>query len=516
MKKILAVLLTVAMMFVICACDSDSQESETDNGAQTTQGQTLAGKSAKELYYSAFDYVKALVNYEITIEAFYRSSYLEETDTNSETVTQTVSEEKRKTVYKATDGTFSYNYVVGDNVYEEHFVYDGTTLFQSMKGVREQHKITYGEFISQYGSIVQSGMLLELNDSSFEGKTFILKDGKYYLEFSISPDEYYELVGGETEAPVIYKVYFDENGVLLGFERSIEYYQTETVYVEDNMTVTIENVGKIAPLSAPENTSEYAIRPTADQIDMTKVESLDGFEITGDITDYVLIKFKITAPKKEESSDTVTESGSESATESATESAREGATESAAENTSDESEQVAQENNASDLDGYEGQILIRLYPDVAPETVANFKKLIGSAHYKGMEINNIIDGFALQIGEHLTAEDFSGETAEKEETESSLDYVFGEFAYNGFTNNLSHKSGVISMLRGEDPNSATYECFICMEDTPELDGYYASFGYVVYGFDETLKKIVGLEIDDYGIPVSTVTIVSTDFVAKKA
>ena len=514
MKKLLAAFLAVVMTFAVCACDSDIQtESESKSEQNQNAGiYTLAGKSVKEIYYSAVDYVKSLVNYEITIDALYRSSYLGETDATSETVTQTVSEDTAKTVYRASGDTYSYKYVIGDNAYEEHFIYDGTTLYQAMNGVREQKNMTYDEFLEGYGNIVESGMLLELNDSSFLNVAFIPTDGKYVLEFTVSPEEYYDLVGGEIETPIVYTVYFDASGTILSFDRVMEYYDSDTVYVEDYMTVTISNVGTVLPISAPENASEYAIRPSADQIDKTKVESLEGFEISDQLTDYVLIKFKITAPKTESADG----AESESATESATESDTETANESTAESATDESESTTEENTATDLDGYEGEILIRLYPEVAPETVANFKKLIGSAHYKGLEINNIIEGFALQIGEHLTAEDFTGDTTEEEDDKNALDYVFGEFAYNGFTNNLSHTSGVISMLRGEDPNSATDECFICMEDATELDGYYASFGYVVYGFDDILKKVVGLETDNYGIPTSTVTIVSTDFVTKKA
>ena len=497
MKKILAAFLAAVMMLSICSCDTESKKDEESSGKKYEE-EVLAGKTMKELYYSAVDYVKSLVNYEITIDALYRNTYLDETDTQSSTATQTVEEQKTTTVYKATDDTFMYSYKVDNGSYEEHFVFDGTTLYQSLNGIREQKKTTQEEFLDQYGSINQSGMLLELNDSSFEGIALTEKDGKHVLQFSISPEEYYDLVGGQTEAPVIYDVYFDENGKLLSFDRSIEYFYSEDWYVQDYMTVTIENVGKVDPITAPENASEYAIRPTADQIDMSAVDSLEDFELSDPLTDYVLIKFKVTAPTKTENTESATESATENSTEAST---------------ADEESTVTADTS---LDGYEGEILIRLYPDVAPETVANFKKLIGTATYKGLEVNGIIDDFALQIGEHMTPEDFSEESTEEEtEDDNVFEPVFGEFAYNGFTNNLSHKRGVISMLRGEDPNSATFECFICTADTTDLDGYYASFGCVVYGF-ETLDKIASIEVDDYDIPQMTVTIVATDFMAKKA
>ena len=190
MKKILAAFLAAVMMLSICSCDTAS-ENNVDTEKQNNEEQMLAGKTVKELYYSALDYVKSLVNYEITIEAVYRNTYIEDVDTEAATATQTVEEQKTTTVYKATDDTFMYSYKVDNGSYEEHFIFDGTTLYQLLNGIKEQKETTQEDFLDQYGSITQSGMLLELNDSSFEGATLIEKDGKHILQFSISPERRY-------------------------------------------------------------------------------------------------------------------------------------------------------------------------------------------------------------------------------------------------------------------------------------------------------------------------------------
>ena len=132
-----------------------------------------------------------------------------------------------------------------------------------------------------------------------------------------------------------------------------------------------------------------------------------------------------------------------------------------------------------------GDIVVELRPDVAPETVANFKKLVGEGFYDGLTFHRIIKGFMIQGG------DPSGDG-----TGGSKDKITGEFASNGITNNLSHTRGVISMARrGDDNNSASSQFFICDSSTyvTSLDGYYAAFGYVIEGM-ETVDSIASVKV----------------------
>ena len=118
------------------------------------------------------------------------------------------------------------------------------------------------------------------------------------------------------------------------------------------------------------------------------------------------------------------------------------------------------------------KILIELYPKVAPITVENFEKLVNQGFYNGLTFHRVINGFMIQGGcPNGTGTGGSGEN------------IKGEFASNGFENNLKHTRGVISMARANDPNSASSQFFIMHQDAPHLDGQYASFGKVIEGMD---------------------------------
>ncbi|MBE6602466.1 MAG: peptidylprolyl isomerase [Ruminococcaceae bacterium] len=159
---------------------------------------------------------------------------------------------------------------------------------------------------------------------------------------------------------------------------------------------------------------------------------------------------------------------------------------------------------AADGESKSGNIVVRLFEEVAPQTVANFKKLVSSNHYAASEFHRVLKGFMIQGGDSV-----SGAGAKS---------IKGEFSENGFKNNLSHKRGVISMARGDEPNSASDEFFIVHQDTTELDGKYAAFGYVVYGMD-IVDEIAALEVEanpkmdgEVSRPVDKVSITSVNFV----
>lgn len=126
---------------------------------------------------------------------------------------------------------------------------------------------------------------------------------------------------------------------------------------------------------------------------------------------------------------------------------------------------------------------VELYPKEAPQTVANFVKLVNDGFYNGLKFHRIIDGFMAQGG------DPNGNG-----TGGSGKYIYGEFAKNGFTaNTLTHKEGTISMARSNlSNNSASSNFFICYADQPSLDGSYAPFGQVIEGM-ETVKGFLEVE-----------------------
>lgn len=113
-----------------------------------------------------------------------------------------------------------------------------------------------------------------------------------------------------------------------------------------------------------------------------------------------------------------------------------------------------------------------LYPEIAPETVANFEKLVSEGFYDGLTFHRVIPGFMIQGGCPLG----NG-------TGGPGYGIKGEFSANGFENNLKHDRGVLSMARAMDPNSAGSQFFIMVEKAPHLDGSYAAFGRIIEGME---------------------------------
>lgn len=129
------------------------------------------------------------------------------------------------------------------------------------------------------------------------------------------------------------------------------------------------------------------------------------------------------------------------------------------------------------------EIKIELFPEIAPNTVANFVSLIEDGFYDGLIFHRVIPGFMVQGGD--PAGNGTG----------GPDYAIkGEFSSNGFENELKHDRGVLSMARSQSPDSAGSQFFIMTENSPHLDGDYAGFGQVIEGMD-TVDEIVSAERD---------------------
>ena len=119
-----------------------------------------------------------------------------------------------------------------------------------------------------------------------------------------------------------------------------------------------------------------------------------------------------------------------------------------------------------------GIIRAELYPEIAPNTVRNFISLVKKGFYDGVIFHRVIPGFMIQGGDpEGTGMGGPGYG------------IKGEFAMNGFKNDLKHTTGVLSMARSQRPNSAGSQFFIMVDDAPHLDGQYAAFGKVTEGID---------------------------------
>lgn len=150
------------------------------------------------------------------------------------------------------------------------------------------------------------------------------------------------------------------------------------------------------------------------------------------------------------------------------------------------------------------KMVAELYPEIAPVSVNNFISLINKGYYDGLIFHRVISGFMIQGGcPDGTGMGGPGYT------------IKGEFAQNGFENNLKHTEGVLSMARAMHPDSAGSQFFIMHKTSPHLDGAYAAFGKVIEGMDvvnaiaETAtdwndrpleeQKIKSITVDTFGV-----------------
>ena len=146
-----------------------------------------------------------------------------------------------------------------------------------------------------------------------------------------------------------------------------------------------------------------------------------------------------------------------------------------------------------------------LYPEIAPKTVENFVNLVKEGFYDGLTFHRVIPGFMIQGG-----------CPKGNGTGGPGHTIVGEFAMNGYKNDLKHTTGVLSMARSMMPNSAGSQFFIMVADAPHLDGQYAAFGKVIEG-DAVIDQIANVQTGNYGwymqdVPVDPVVIESLEIV----
>jgi peptidyl-prolyl cis-trans isomerase B (cyclophilin B) len=125
-----------------------------------------------------------------------------------------------------------------------------------------------------------------------------------------------------------------------------------------------------------------------------------------------------------------------------------------------------------------GEMVLEFWPDVAPKTVENFKKLAREGFYDGTCFHRIIKGFMIQGGDPKT-----------KDPSKEAEWGTGDPGYKikAEFNDRKHVRGVISMARAAHPDSAGCQFFICLEAAPFLDGKYTAFGKLIKGEDVLLK-----------------------------
>jgi peptidyl-prolyl cis-trans isomerase B (cyclophilin B) len=149
-----------------------------------------------------------------------------------------------------------------------------------------------------------------------------------------------------------------------------------------------------------------------------------------------------------------------------------------------EAKPVNTTNEVAVIETSKGDMVVEFWPDVAPKTVENFKKLAKEKFYDGTAFHRIIKGFMIQGGDPFT----------KDKSKEAM-WGTGDPGYKikAEFNERSHQRGVLSMARSANPDSAGCQFFICDGDASFLDRKYTAFGIVIKG-DETLAKIAGTPV----------------------
>jgi len=139
-----------------------------------------------------------------------------------------------------------------------------------------------------------------------------------------------------------------------------------------------------------------------------------------------------------------------------------------------------------------GTMVIEFWPDVAPKTVENFKKLANEGFYDGTCFHRVIKDFMIQGGDPLTKDEAN-----------KMRWGTGDPGYKikAEFNDKSHKRGVISMARSQDPDSAGSQFFICHGNPSFLDHQYTAFGVLIKG-DDVLEKIATTPTGPRDVPTT--------------
>jgi len=342
------------------------------------------------------------------------------------------------------------------------YMSDGTSYFYSEEsdtGISRKMWYVNGSAYSEFGDfkekldmsveeyklnyfISASDLIFTIDDTAFTDAKFIQNGDNYELYVVITPENYYNFTHETISENADCKMVFDAQGNMLSFGIVARNKRPDSgIILEVDRTIQFKSIGGTVTVSIPENLENFRLAPKMEDLDMTSLASDQNLVETEEKTDLVKLKIKNF-----------------------------------------------------------GDIVIRLYPTVAPQTVENFKELVSKDFYDDLIFHRIIKDSLMQGGD-----------PEGTGMGGSEQKIKGEFAYNGFSNNLLHKRGVVSMARTELYDSASSQFFIVHTDNLYWDGQYAAFGYVVRGMD-VVDTIVALETDANSKPLTEVRIETACFV----
>jgi peptidyl-prolyl cis-trans isomerase B (cyclophilin B) len=150
----------------------------------------------------------------------------------------------------------------------------------------------------------------------------------------------------------------------------------------------------------------------------------------------------------------------------------------AADEKKEEKSAVNTSNEVAVIKTSEGEMVVQFWTDAAPQTIENFKKLAREGFYDGTSFHRIVKGFMIQGGDPLT-----------KDPKKEASYGTGGPGYKikAEFNDHSHETGVLSMAREPDPDSAGSQFFICLAPVTRLDHQYTTFGKLIKGNDVLAK-----------------------------
>src|SRR5438105_12691122 len=154
----------------------------------------------------------------------------------------------------------------------------------------------------------------------------------------------------------------------------------------------------------------------------------------------------------------------------------------------------------------EGEMVVEFWPEVAPKTVENFKKLAREGFYDDTAFHRVIKGFMIQGGDPLT----------KDESQQNRWGTGGPgYKVKAEFNEKSHAHGVLSMARSQKPDSAGSQFFICHGDAKFLDRQYTAFGQLIKG-EDGLDRIATTRTTSSDRPVTRMNLESVKTVPAKS
>ena len=170
-------------------------------------------------------------------------------------------------------------------------------------------------------------------------------------------------------------------------------------------------------------------------------------------------------------------------------------------------EEIAEmKNKAVLITTAEGNFMIELFPEDAPNTVDNFLELVESGYYDGIVFHRIIPGFMIQAGDPNT---IGPDSDRGTWGQGGPGYTIHEEF-----NTIQHDRGIVSMARSQHVDSAGSQFFIMHKDNNQLDGKYTAFGRLVPGLPHALNEIASLQTNENDQPIdaSRATIIKASIV----